>query len=62
MKNSIYETQHMYVTKVKHSGLVRYWVTYRDRLGSYGCYADKDYAIEMCNYLEEIENWDEMEG
>lgn len=59
MENTIYTTKHMYVNKFVHSGLIRYWVGYRDHIGSYGCYKDKDYAIEVCDYIENTENWDD---
>lgn len=51
----------MFVYKFRHSGLVRYWVSYRNGIGSYGCYSDKDYAIEMCNCIEGTTNWNQWD-
>lgn len=49
----MYRTKHLHVSKIVCSGLVRYWVSYNDCIGSYGCYKDLDYAIEVCDYLED---------
>lgn len=56
----IHRTKHLHVTKIVWCGKVRYYIAVDRGIGYYeDSFKTPDYAIEVCDYLEEIGYWRE---